>query len=115
MALTPILLGALAVAMAAAGWRTVHQIRLVLRNPDSSQASQHVVRAIRALVLLACSAIFMVAVARPSKTLLVLGAIILAEEIYETGVALIVLGSERRVPEPPPEPWADLTARGLAP
>ncbi len=37
----------------------------------------------------------MAAVVRSSKTLLVLGGIILLEEIYETGVALLILRAER--------------------
>lgn len=96
MALTPILLAVLAVAMVAAGWSLARQLRLLLRDPDSVAASHHLVRAIRALVVVVCSAIFMAAVARPSKALLVLGAIILAEEVYETWVALLILRAERQ-------------------
>lgn len=55
----------------------------------------HLVRAIRALILVACSMVVMAAVVRSSKTLLVLGGIILLEEIYETGVALLILRAER--------------------
>lgn len=76
----------------------VRQLRLELRDPDALEASHHLVRAIRALVLVACSGIFMAAVARPSRTLLVLGAIIVAEEICETGVALLILRAERLSP-----------------
>ncbi len=46
-------------------------------------------------ILVACSMVFMAAVVRSSKTLLVLGGIILLEEIYETGVALLILRAER--------------------
>jgi hypothetical protein len=96
MALTPILLAVPAVAMVAAGWSMARQLRLLLQDPDSLAASHHLVRAIRALVVVACAGVFMAAVARSSKTLLVLGTIILAEEIYETGVALLILRAERQ-------------------
>ncbi len=61
----------------------------------SIAACHHLIRAIRALILVACSMVVMAAVVRSSKTLLVLGGIILLEEIYETGVALLILRAER--------------------
>ena len=95
MTTTLTILVALSFVTAAAGYRGIHQLRMLWRDPDSIAACHHLVRAIRALILVACSMVFMAAVVRSSKTLLVLGGIILLEEIYETGVALLILRAER--------------------
>ena len=93
----------------------VRQLQLVMRNPDSLEAPHHLVRVIRALVLVACAGILMAAAARPSTTLLVLGAIIIAEEIYETGVAPLILRTERQSSRGAVGHLTGLTAPDLTP
>jgi hypothetical protein len=63
----------------------------VVRDPDGPDGSANLVRAIRALVLVACAALFIGAIVTSSRTLSTLAAIILGEEIYETAVALLIL------------------------
>ena len=92
---TTVAIVALSLLMTAAGLRAVHHLRLVWGAPDSHDATAHLVRAIRATILVACCSIFMAAVVRSSTTLLILGVIILLEELYETGAVLLILRSER--------------------
>jgi hypothetical protein len=53
-------------------------------------------RGIRALVLAATSVVFALGVIYESRAMLLIAAVILGEELYETGVVLLVLRRQRR-------------------
>ncbi len=79
--------GLLAVA---AAWLAVRSARLVARGLREARALD-LVRGIRVLILSLVSTLFAVAVLSANSGFLVMGAIILAEELYETGVLVAVL------------------------
>ena len=75
---------------AAAAWLAVRSARLVARALREARALD-LVRGIRVLILSLVSALFAVGVLSANSGFLVMGAIILAEELYETGVLVAVL------------------------
>ena len=84
------LLGALAFVMAAAlAWRGLYRMRRGLRD----SASLELVRGIRALVTGAALAVLALALLTGQRGLLAFAAVFLAEELYETGVLLLIIRS----------------------
>jgi len=85
-------IGVLAVVIAVSvGWRGLCQLRRGLRE----SASLELVRGIRALVTAAAVAVFALALLSGERGLLAFAAVFLAEELYETGVLVLIL----RAPE----------------
>jgi hypothetical protein len=81
-------IGVLALAIAAcAGWSGLRRLRRGLREADSLA----LVRGIRGLVTAAAAAVFAIAVLTGERGLLAFAAVFLAEELYETGVLVLVL------------------------
>jgi len=95
MALELATIAALAVLSCFLGVRSARRFRCVLRDPDSVDGTRQLVRGLRAMILAACAVVFIAAIAWSSRTMLVLGSIILAEEVYETGVVLLILRAEK--------------------
>ena len=87
---------AVAVLLAlAAGGLAVRSARLVVSGLREASCLD-VVRAIRVFVLALVAAIFAVGVASRTTGFLVMGSLILAEELYETALLVAVIrGSER--------------------
>ena len=82
------LIGALAVVLAAlVGWRGLRRMRRGLRDAESLE----LVRGIRALVTAVAVAVFALALLTGAHGLLAFAAVFLAEELYETGVLVLIL------------------------
>ena len=86
----------LAVLAAVFGWRAVRHLARALRNPDDAESSIRLVRGVRALIVAVTSVVFALGIVYESRTMLLIAAVILGEELYETGVVLLVLRRQRR-------------------
>lgn len=81
-------IGVVAVVIAASlTWRGLRRMRRGLRE----SASLELVRGIRALVTAAAVAVFGLALLTGERGLLAFAAVFLAEELYETGVLVLIL------------------------
>jgi hypothetical protein len=85
----------LIVLAAVFGWRAVRHFATALRAPDRDDASIRLVWGIRALIIAITSVAFALAIVYDSRALMLIAAVILAEELYETGVVLLVLRGHR--------------------
>jgi hypothetical protein len=85
----------LIVLAAVFGWRAIRHLTTVLRAPDRDDASIRLVWGIRALIIAIASVAFALAIVYDSRTLMLIAAVILAEELYETGVVLLALRRHR--------------------
>ena len=86
----------LAVLAAVFGWRAVRHLARALRNPNDAESSIRLVRGVRALIVAVTSVVFALGIVYESRTMLLIAAVILGEELYETGVVLLVLRRQRR-------------------
>jgi len=87
-------IGILALLIAAGlGRRGLRRMRHGLRD----SASLELVRGIRALVTAAAVAVFALALLTGERGLLAFAAVFLAEELYETGVLVLILRASARV------------------
>jgi hypothetical protein len=93
---TALLIDSLAVLAAVFGWRAVRHLARALSDPGHADSGLRLVRGIRALIVAAASAAFALGLLYESRTLLLIAAVILGEELYETGVVLLVLRRQRR-------------------
>jgi hypothetical protein len=78
----------------AAGWAAVRGVRLLvrgLRHADDASASLEVVRGIRGIVVGAGVGALAAGVLFGQTWLLAFGVVFLAEELYETGVLMLIL------------------------
>jgi hypothetical protein len=85
----------LIVVAAVFGWRAVRHVVRALRDPDHAESSTRLIRGIRALIVMAMSILFALGIIYESRAMLLLAAVILGEELYETGVVLLVLRRRR--------------------
>ena len=92
----PLVVDGLVVLAAVCAWRAIRHTERALREPDDADSSIRLVRGIRALVLAATSAVFALGIIYESRAMLLIAAVILGEELYETGVVLLVLRRQRR-------------------
>jgi len=84
------LVGAFAVVLAAfLGWRGLRRMRRALRECESLE----LVRGIRGLVTALAVAVFALALLTGERGLLAFAAVFLAEELYETGVLVLIIRS----------------------
>ncbi len=77
------------------GWRAVRHVSRALRAPDQDDSSVRLIWGIRALIIAATSAAFALGIVYESRVTILIAAVILAEELYETGVVLLVLRRHR--------------------
>jgi hypothetical protein len=93
-------LHALAIAVAVgAGWAAARGVKLLvrgLRHADQESASLQVVRGLRGIVVGVGAGALAGGVLFGQVWLLVFGAVFLAEELYETGVLVLVLRAQAR-------------------
>ncbi len=94
--MSPLFVSGLAVFAAVFGWRAVRHIIPALREPDHADSSIRLVRGIRALIVAAMSVVFVLGILYESWPMLLIAAVILGEELYETGVVLLILRRQRR-------------------
>lgn len=73
-----------------------------LKAPDHPDAPIWFCRGLRDVLLVICSAVIGLGAWLDSTALMMVGGIILAEELYETGVALLILERGRPATEPTP-------------
>jgi hypothetical protein len=62
-----------------------------LREPDRDDSSLRLIWGIRALIMAATSIAFALGIVYRSRATMLIAAVVLAEELYETGVVLLVL------------------------
>ena len=77
------------------GWRAVRHLARALRAPDRDDSSIRLVSGIRALIIAITSVAFALGIVYDSRTTMLIAAVILAEELYETGGVLLVLRRDR--------------------
>jgi hypothetical protein len=93
---SPLLVDGLAVLAAVFGWRAGRHLTGALRDPGHADSGIRLVRGIRALIIAATSLAFALGIVYESRTVMLIAAVILAEELYETGVVLLVLRRQRQ-------------------
>jgi hypothetical protein len=76
-------------------WRAVRHLARALRAPDRDDSSIRLVWGIRALIIAITSVAFALGIVYDSRATTLIAAIVLAEELYETGVLLLVLRHHR--------------------
>ena len=86
----------LIVLAAVFGWRAVRHLAWALRAPDRDDSSVRLVWGIRGLIIAATSLAFALGLLYDSRATILIAAVILAEELYETGVVLLVLKHANR-------------------
>jgi hypothetical protein len=79
----------LIVLAAVFGWRAVRHLARALRAPDRDDSSVRLVWGIRGLIIAATSLAFALGILYDSRATILIAAVILAEELYETGVVLL--------------------------
>jgi hypothetical protein len=75
--------------------RAVRHVAGALRAPDRDDSSVRLVWGIRALIIALTSVAFALGIVYGSRATMLLAAVVLAEELYETGVVLLVLRHHR--------------------
>ena len=81
----------LIVIAAVLGWRAVCHLAYVLRDTGAEDSSARLIRGIRALIMAAASVAFALGILYGSRGTMLIAAVILGEELYETGVLLLIL------------------------
>ena len=94
--MSPLVVDGLVVLAAVSGWRSIRHVARALRDPDHADSSLMLVRGIRALIVAATSVVFALGIIYESRAMLLIASVILGEELYETGVVLLVLRRQRR-------------------
>lgn len=86
-----VIVDGLIVLAAVFGWRAVRHLARALRDPGHDDSSIRLVRGIRALIVAAASVAFALGIVYDSRATMLIAAVILGEELYETGVVLLIL------------------------
>lgn len=89
--MTSFIVDGLVVLAAVFGWRAVRQVTRALRDSDHDDSSVWLIRGIRALIIAAACLAFALGISYGSRATMLIAAVILGEELYETGVVLLVL------------------------
>jgi hypothetical protein len=92
---SPLAVDGLIVLAAVFGWRAIRHLARALRAPKRDDSSGRLVWGIRALIIAVTSVAFALGIVYGSRTTMLIAAVILAEELYETGVGLFVLRRHR--------------------
>jgi hypothetical protein len=92
---TSLVVDGLIVLGAVFGWRAVRHLARAFRAPEQEDSSARLVWGIRALIIATTSLAFALGILYRSRTTLLIAAVIPAEELYETGVVLLVLRRHR--------------------
>jgi hypothetical protein len=89
--MTSFIVDGLVVLAAVFAWRAVRQVARALRDSAHRDSSLWLIRGIRALIIAAASLAFALGIVYGSRATMLIAAVILGEELYETGVVLLVL------------------------
>ena len=92
----PLVADGLLVLAAVFGWRAVRHLARALRQPERSDSSIRLIRGIRALILAVTSVALALGIVYESRATVIIAAVFLGEELYETGVVLLALRGQRR-------------------
>jgi hypothetical protein len=92
---SPLIADGLIVLAAVLGWRAVRYVRRALRHSGDDDSSLRLIRGIRALIAAAASVAFALGILYGSRATILIAAVILGEELYETGVLLLLLRRHR--------------------
>jgi hypothetical protein len=91
----PLLVDGLIVLATLFGWRAVRHVAGALRATDRDNSSVRLVWGIRALLIALTSVAFALGIVYGSRATMLIAAVVLAEELYETRVVLLVLRHHR--------------------
>jgi hypothetical protein len=94
----PLVVDGLIVLAAVFGWRAVRHLVRALRETDRDDSSIRLVLGIRAFIIAVTSVAFALGIVYGSRATMLIAAVVLAEELYETGVVLLVLRRYRSYP-----------------
>lgn len=89
--MSPLIVDGLIVLAAVLGWRAVRYVGRALRHSGDDDSSIWLIRGIRALIAAAASIAFAFGIVYGSRATILIAAVILGEELYETGVLLLLL------------------------
>ncbi len=89
--MSPLIADGLIVLAAVLGWRAVRYVGRALRDSGDDDSSIRLIRGIRALIAAAASVAFALGIIYGSRATILIAAVILGEELYETGVLLLLL------------------------
>ena len=89
--MSPLIADGLIVLAAVLGWRAVRHLDSALRHSGSEDSSVRLIRGIRALIAASACVAFALGIVYGSRATIIIAAVILAEELYETGVVLLAL------------------------
>ena len=87
----PLIVDGLIVLAAVLGWRALRHLARALRHSGEDDSSIWLIRGIRALIAAAASVAFALGVIYGSRATIIIAAVILGEELYETGILLLIL------------------------
>jgi hypothetical protein len=87
----PLIADGLLVLGAVLGWRAVRHLESALCHSGEEDSSARLIRGIRALIAASASVAFALGIVYGSRATIIIAAVILGEELYETGVVLLVL------------------------
>jgi hypothetical protein len=81
----------LLVVAAVLGYRAVRHLAGALRHSGDEDSSARLIRGIRALIAASACVAFALGIVYGSRATIIIAAVILGEELYETGVLLFLL------------------------
>ncbi len=93
--MNPLVVDGLIILGAVFGWRAAKHLSRVFRTPASEDSSIRLILGIRAFIIAVTSVAFALGIAYGSRATMLIAAVILAEELYETGVVLLILRHHR--------------------
>jgi hypothetical protein len=92
---SPLIIDGLIVLAAVFSWRAARHLARALREPDQDDSSVRLIWGIRALIIAVTGMAFALGIVFGSRATMLIAAVILAEELYETGMVLLVLRHHR--------------------
>jgi hypothetical protein len=88
---SPLIADGLLVLAAVLGWRAIRHVDSALRYSGDEDSSARLIRGIRALIAASACIAFALGIIYGSRATIIIAAVILGEELYETGVVLLAL------------------------
>ncbi len=89
--MTSLVAEGLLILAAVLGWRAIRHVDSALRHSGDEGSSDRLIRGIRALIAASACIAFALGIVYGSRATIIIAAVILGEELYETGVVLLAL------------------------
>ena len=89
--MSPLVVDGLIVLAAVFGWRAAKHLSRAFRASEAEDGSIRLILGIRAFIIAVTSIAFALGIMYGSRATILIAAVILAEELYETGVVLLIL------------------------